>query len=323
MKDAKKKHVKGLLRASAYFAALGVGAGVFSVRAARGEVAERSMAIGRQMEKLAEATDHDLNQITIDGQSMWVGSSASKDSPKNILDRYEAYCTENAAQPGASWRDLADKTEAATTIPLLRTGVLRGGDDKEGSVLCFTHTNESKPTIKEALYSLAKTGDLGALGSVRYVYAHRTERGNTVVLTAWTDERFDLLALTPTEGKDVPGAELPEIPRPPNADRILATRVEGTPFGINAYRGKGAPGAVVAFYDDAMQKKGWFALDPELAEKDDESVKPHETTARLYEKDGVVLTIASRLDDGATFTHLGLAGVPAESSGPFEGVKKR
>ena len=97
---------------------------------------------------------------------------------------------------------------------------------------------------------------------------------------------------------------------------MLATRVEGTPFGINAYRGKAEPATVIAFYDDAMTKKGWFALDPEIEDEGGESGKQaHQTTGRLYEKDGVVLTIASRIDEGATFTHLGLAGVSAKLDG--------
>ena len=144
--------------------------------------------MGRQMVELAQATDHDLNQITIDGQTMWLGSSSTKDSAKKVLDRYEAYCQKNAAQPGSSWRELADKTEdTAVDHGLMKTGILRGGSATEGTILCFARTNQSKPTLKEALSSLAKTGDLGALGSVRYVYAHETDRG-TVVLTAWTDE---------------------------------------------------------------------------------------------------------------------------------------
>ena len=312
MSPSRRRHLKGLLRASAYLSVLGLVAGVFSIRAARAEVAERSVVFGRQMAELSKATNQDLNQITIDGQSMWVGSSTTKDSAKNVLDRYEGYCQTNAAQPGASWRELADKTDAAKAeSSILKTGILRGGTATEGTILCFTHTNQSKPTLKESLSTLAQTGDLGALGSVRYVYAHE-EGTSTIVLTAWTDEKFDILKLTPAEGKDVTGDELPEIPRPPETDRVLATRIERTPFGINAYRGKGSPASVVAFYDDAMQKKGWFALDPEIEDEDGERGKQaHQTTARLYEKDGVVLTVASRIDEGATFTHLGLAGVSA------------
>jgi hypothetical protein len=301
-----RRHLKGLVRAGAYLVALGLVFGVLQVRAARAEVEDRTVQLGRQMVDLAKSTDDDIHRIMMNGQAMFVGSSVSKDAPKNILDRYETYCDKNAAQPGAAWRDLAGKLDAEVEKRFIRTGVLRGGDDKEGTVVCFTKNPASKPTLGEAVKAFGETGNLGALGSMRYVYAKKTERGQTLVLTAWTDDSFSIFDLVPAEGRDVKGEDLDGIPRPPRTDRVLSTRVEGTPFGINAYRGKDAPSAVIGFYDKAMFDRGWRAIDPELPPDG------HDSIARLYERDGVVLTLGARVDEGATFSYLGLAGVTAQ-----------
>jgi|CXWL01.1.fsa_nt_gi hypothetical protein len=303
----KREHIRGLLRAGAYFVAMGLVFGGLHIRSARAEVKDRTLELGRQMAQLASAKQHDVNKLSVNGQLIWMGSSLSDDTPSRILDRYQSTCEKDAAQPANAWRDLAQKTDGPADTRILSPGVLRAGDDREGSVVCFTKTDISKPTIAGAVKAFAETGNLGALGAARYAYAKKTDKGNTLVLTAWTDDTFNLLDLMAADGKDAPGADFPGIPRVPNATRGLSARLDETPFGVNIYRGKDDPKSVVAFYDDELGKAGWVALDPEL-----EKGAAAPLAARLYEKDGVVLTVASRRDaDAATLTALGLAGALA------------
>ena len=160
-------------------------------------------------------------------------------------------------------------------------GIVRGGDGDEGAVLCFTKTPSSKRTFSEAVKTFATTGELGALGGVRYVYAHKSKQGNTVVLTAWTDEQFNVMRFMGEDGKDAEGEDFTGLPRPPASTRVMSARLEDTPFGINVYRSKTAPAELAKIYDESMIKEGWMALDPEL-----ENIEPD-----------------------ATFTSMGLAGV--------------
>lgn len=307
---AKSKHVRGLLRAGGYVAALSLALGAFQLRSAHAEVKNRTVELGRQMLQLAQASQHDVNKLSMNGQPMWVGSSLSTDSVGDVLDRYEADCAKNAAQPPESWRELATKTaEQKAEKPGMASGIMRGGDRDEGTVVCFTKGEGSKPTVKEALKTFAETGELGALGNLRYVYVKKSDRGNTIVLTAWTDDKFNLADLVPPEGTEAPGSDFPEIPRPPTSMRLLSAQVEGTPFGMNVYRSKQGPANVVSFYDGEMAKRGWFAIDPELAKHAENGENPTGAIGRLYERNGVVLTLASNLQDGDTVTGLGLAGV--------------
>ena len=307
------KHVKGLLRAGAYVLGVTAVFGVVRVRTARAEMADRTVVLGRQMLTLANASTHEVNRVVINGQSMWLGNSIAHDTGKNILDRYQAYCESNGAQPASEWRAVATGPKKAPDSKLAPTGVMRGGSDSEGSIVCFTKTPTSKPSLFEAMKAFEETGDLGALGAARYTYVKTTDQGNTHVLTAWTDDSFNVSELIGDETKDAPGTDFGgDIPRVPDARRAFAARIEDSPFGVNVYHGKETPTKTVGFYDGVMQRAGWAAVDPELEKRDDGG----KAVARLYEKDNVVLTVASSpmSDDpkDGTFTVLGLAG----ASGP-------
>jgi hypothetical protein len=166
--------------------------------------------------------------------------------------------------------------------------------------------------------AFAETGQLGALGAVRYAYVKQSPSGKSVVVTAWTDDKFNIFDLIPKENEDAPGVDFADIPRPTASNRVLSTRLEGTYFGVNVYRGFGSPKSVAAFYDEEMERRGWEVFDvtsdleaKEAAEANHlpPPVEPEgKATGRLYAKGGVVLTLSSGIEEGATFSALGLAG---------------
>ena len=317
-----RKKRRGLLRAMAYLAALSGVFTIIQVRQARAEVGDKTLEIGRQMFALANATQHDVNRLSMNGQQMFIGSSLTNDPVSTVLDRYESLCRETRAQSVDEWKALA---AAGATNAVKETsgvakggGVVRSGNRTEGAILCFTKTEASKPTIREAVSAFAETGELGALGAVRYVYVQKAKNG-TSVLTAWTAEQFNLKAFViddPT--RDAPGADFADLPRPDGAVRVLSGRVEDTPFGINVYKGKGEPTAVIATFDKLLLEQGWIGLDPQLEERTADD--PHHPSGRLYEKDGVVLTVAAHVEPDATFTTMGLA---AATSGNDTGVNHK
>jgi hypothetical protein len=325
----KRKKRRGLLRAAAYLVAL---SGVFTLvqmRQARAEVGDRTMEIGRQMMSLANASQHDVNKLVLNGQSMFLGSSLSKSGVSGVLDRYQSLCEESRAQPADEWRKLAAQGESenananakSKTGVVGSAGIVRSGNDTEGAVICFTKTAASKSTFTEAVKTFAATGELGALGAVRYVYAHKSEKGNTVVLTAWTDEQFNLKQFMGEKGKDCTGEDFNGLPRPADSTRVISGRVENTPFGVNVYRSKNSPTDIAKTFDQKLITEGWMALDPELETRDPSD--KHKPVGRIYEKDGVVLTLASHLEPDATFTSMGLAGVTGQLETGAEKNKKK
>lgn len=309
---------RGMFRAAGYLAVLGGVFGVIQVRQARAEVGDKTISVGRQMFALANATQHDVNRLTINGQQLFIGSSTTDDAVSRVMDRYENLCREKAAQAPEDWKNLAKtdpKNDPGGNMGQ-GGGVMRTGDSQEGAILCFTKTANSKPSLTEAVSAFASTGELSTVGSVRYVYVKHGDKG-TSVLTAWTDEQFNVKSFVgggESAGKeDAPGADFEGVPRPDGAVRVLSGRVEDTPFGLNVYKGKGEPSAIMAGFDKALVAEDWLALDPQLEEQLQTKDDPKHPSGRLYEKDGNVLTVASHIEAGATFTTMGLAGATAGS----------
>jgi hypothetical protein len=263
------------------------------------------------MADLAKASNHELSTIVFNGQKVHVGNSVTDDPPSEVLKRYQAYCDNNAS---FSDDDASEKeepfgpedhpeTEKAGTLRV-ESATPQSGD---GAVICFVKGEATKASRDEAFEAFLTTGELGAIGELRYAYARKSDSGRTLVLTAWTDSKFNLLDIVPKgPDEDVRGDDFPEIPRPGKSVRVLSARAEGTPYAANIYRTSDRPAQVLAFYDGAMQERGWFMFDPELTDDDG-------GYARAYMKDAVVLIVTTRVDDdGSTYASLGLSGVTAD-----------
>ena len=299
------RHLRGLFRAFAYLSVTALVFGAWSVKSARAEMKAQTITVGRQMLELARASNHEVTPIRFNGQQMILASSVATSDAKSVLDRYEAHCREN---PGASdWKDL--EAPGTKSDGFLTNGLLRAGDDTEGTVVCFVKGEKTRATAKEALKSFAETGELGYLGKLRYVYARKNPRsGRTVILTAWTEDTFNIASMMPEEGKDAPGDDFPEVPRVPNAIRAISAHAEGMPYGVNIYKTTDLPAKTLAFYDGEMTRLGFKGFDPEMDETKDGG------QGRTYVKDGVVLTLATKRQPEGNFVLLGLAGASPSSS---------
>ena len=301
----RSKRARGYFRVAAYLFVVALAMCAVSIRSARAEVGEQALAIGRQLSTLANTTQAETTRVLVNGQAVLVGSAVSADAPTAVLDRFETHCRANLAQTPESWRSAltAENETPSEKAALFDTGVLRSGTD-DGVILCFTKTSQSTATVKEALDIFARTGDLAALGAVRLAYVKPTAHGGTHVLTVWTEEGFDVRKLMFEEGKDVGGEDFAEIPRLPSSTRMMATRVDGAPYGVNVYVTPASSNDVTSFYDHAMETAGWTVLDPAMDAETGGA-------GRAYERDGMVLTMHVLTEEGRTFIALGFAGVAA------------
>ena len=311
-----RKQRGGWLRVIGYCGALGLFTGVFQIRHARAEVADQSLVVGRRIMSVVETTRSDVTKISLNGETIFAGNALSDESPGKVLGRYAEYCAKNAAQSPEEWKKLATD-DVKNVVPNAGDGatVMRGGDgDEEGTVLCFTRSASSKVSLNEAISNFAKTGELGELGSLRYVYAKKTENGGTHILSAWTLDSFNIKKLAPEGTEDVRGEDFKELPlaRPENSQRILSSRVEGMPYGINVYESDQEPKAVAAAFDEKLLKQGWVGIDVELSKYSADA--PKGTVGHIYEKDGIVLSLSSHPEKKKTVTALGLAGTDTLAS---------
>jgi hypothetical protein len=300
---AKKKRLMGVVRVTAYAMAVCAGLGVYSYRSAKADIGKSSIVIGRDLAKMSDLIE-ETTQVKMNGETVFIATAVNEDAPPKVLDRFEEHCKANPGALGDVWKSVG-KMDAKTKdgfekagFKLLSPGVIRHGDAKEGVVLCLVKGSGTPDSMFDASRLFKKTHDLGTLGKLRYAYARITPKGQTLVLTAWTEDSFKLDAMFPRDG-DAPGADPPEMPRPPESQRLMSIDVANTPFGAYVYRSSATPQQVIESYDKAMEAKGWTILDPS-AQTGDSGLN------HGYMKDGVMFTLSSgRGDDGATIVSIG------------------
>lgn len=301
---------KGWMRVFAFGTAVGIVCALVSIKFARAEVIDNALVVGRQMTELANSSKNQALKVRMNGQDVVYASQLSHDSPEAILDRYERLCKENAAQSPEDWKDLGAKAPAnARGKDVAETGgTMRGGSRDEGTVMCFVRSSTSKPKIGEALATFQATGELGAIGQLRYAYVRKTKKGATHVLAMWTMDKFNVKEMFPESG-DAPGEDFADLPRPGDSRRLFSVQIAGAPYGLNVYESNEDPVALANSIDQRLTKSGWFAIDIE-GEAKRNTPSLNGVTGRVYEKDGILMTAVSRIENKKTVTAYGIAGVP-------------
>jgi hypothetical protein len=239
---------------------------VFALVAARityARATDAGLDFGEELRQMGErnlAGEHkdDLYGVMLNGQLVDSTSASSRRSMHELLDYFQTECKEDAVGMADKFADLP------RSVGQLATGkssegflTVRREQDNRGFVLCFG--SERSPSRSERLAQVRKagtTGELGALGDVRYVVVYKAESGSRV-FAAWTHGSFNVYKMFPDKG-DVPGEDLAGIPRPDGGRRILSATVTGAPFGVNAYEVMGADAAAVAKeLNTKLLSRGW------------------------------------------------------------------
>lgn len=285
--------IRGAMRVIGYFGAISAFALGYALHVAKADVVQEQMTLGRDLAPLADLLK-DEHTVLVNGERAHVSTAVTRDDVDAVLDRFEASCRENASPLADGWKLVQEKDREDAKKAITGASIMRQSTKTEGSLACIAKGKRSGDSFLAAAQGFAKSGDLGALGQMRYVYAQRGSDGTTFVLTAWTDDSFSLKALTPKAGEDAPGSDSANAPRPPHAQRIIATAIEKTPFVVRAYTSTDTPDAVLAFYDGELAKAGWACGSPaETA-----------TIARSCTRGGVELTVVAGDHDGKTLVSL-------------------
>ena len=83
-----------------------------------------------------------------------------------------------------------------------------------------------------------------------------------------------------------------------------------------------SPQQTIEMFDQKLVGEGWFSLDIESKPKRNaEALKG--AVGRLYEKNGAVLTVVSKVSEGQTLTSLGMAGVNEHEAPPGDRQSRR
>ncbi|MGH7284321.1 MAG: hypothetical protein ACRELY_22570 [Polyangiaceae bacterium] len=281
--------IASALRVTTYLATVSaIGAGV-TMHTAKADVAEEQVTLGRDLLPLADLLQGGRT-VLVNGERAHVATVTSDESLETVIDRFAQNCSDNASPLSDAWKMVPGENRNEAHDAIAAVAITRELHENEGTVMCMVRGKNSRDSFIASVQEFAKTGDLGAIGQMRYAYAKRGADGKTFVMTAWTDDTFSVRALTPKNGEDAPGSDSDDVPRPANAQRLLTTGIEEMPFVARAYKTTDAPGAVLAFYDLEMRNRGWSCVAPEGLE----------SVARTCEKDSVHASIAANAEKGAT-----------------------
>ncbi|HMJ10230.1 MAG TPA: hypothetical protein VK524_02435 [Polyangiaceae bacterium] len=308
--------LRGAMRVFAYLFCINALLSVYSLRRATAAVEQKAENAGLQLlEQVGPLVVGPPQQMSINGQRMFLASKSTPLSVKEVLDRFDRHCRPNAAALGDTLAELP--AHALAHLPKdfrdpSRWLMARGenGDGRLGQIACLARRqgDDGIRSLLNRLSAFATTFDVSRLGDMRYVTARRSAESNTThVLTMWTQGKFDISAMFPEQG-DVPGRDPFDAPRPPESVRVLSAEVTEQPYALHMYDTPQEKPRILAFYAEQMVRRG-YAAHPLMDERAGVNLNEH---ARVFIKhDATVLVITSPTPDGKTgvsLVEMGSAG---------------
>ncbi|MET0389071.1 MAG: hypothetical protein ABW321_24060 [Polyangiales bacterium] len=286
------------LRLAAFVAVVVSVSAVWKVREVSASLSERSLAIGRQLESWRDPVAG-TSTIRLNGQRVAITSVSTDDAVGPVLDRFTRMC---ARKSGGITEQIQALVAHGGDVPehvSSRFGVFRTEKDaNEGAAACFARDGEGgMAELAERAATLAETGDLAALGQLRYVFARRREGSSTThVLTVVSDGALPLEVMFPAQG-DAPGDDVVSGVRPARARRLISAELEGTAQRAVFYEAEVRPEVALRAYDEALPVRGFLRGQLEPAGAD----MPAPTRV-YFKQDEILLLIASHA--GKASSHL-------------------
>lgn len=284
-----KVNAKGILRLGLYLSVVVALSAWWKVRQVSAELSERALSIGRTMESWRDPAAG-TSTIRLNGARLSITSVSSDDSVVAILDRFTRMCARNS---GGMHEELHALIARGAQIPehvADRFGVFRADDgERQGTAACFARDGEGgMSALLDRVSKLIDTGDLAALGQLRYVFAHRREGSNsTHVLTLISHESLPIEQIFPASG-DVSGADLVPDLRPERSRRLVSAELEGTSQRAVFYEAQVKADKALQTYDEALPARGYQRGD--LSPVVDQMPAP----TRVYIKPDETLLIVAR-----------------------------
>jgi hypothetical protein len=242
--------------------------------------------------------------IAVNGQRLWVASKTTPLPVSDVLDRFDAHCLSAAGGPSPDVAPLeaavavtAHESPSLEQRALIRRAELPG---RGGQLVCLAPNEPLSGFVDlgERLGALLTTGQLGALGELRYVQARPRAEGGSHVVSVWSAGPFNLFDALPRD-TDVPGDDPDRAPRPPDATRILSASIPGRSYAIRSYVSQRSAAELAAYYANEMPKQGWAVIEAERFVPETAALSP--------------LVRAYALGDAVTFVVVDDAGEAAGS----------
>lgn len=213
-------------------------AGAWLLHRAHARVSEPLLELGRRMETYADpAADRAPDagrEIWLNGERAFVAATRTGAGVEAVLDHLEARCRRGGvdmeSELDALSRD-AGLEEPAGGLAVL-DGVLRAEREGAGFVVCIDGFREAD--LGARMRAFDRSGDLAALGELRYAFARPAGEGGALVVSVWTRGAFRIGRMFPERG-DAPGRDVDGVPRPEGARRVLSVWEGERPYRFAIY----------------------------------------------------------------------------------------
>ena len=285
-------------RVTTYAAAVFAFFGVLAARTAYGDVSDATLSLGRQLASFEDLTGRSY-RVHLNGEVVNVANVTIDEPLERVLERFEAHCERGTVLPpellAAGLEEVGGSLKFPDGAEMAATGVIARRGEWDGVVACLVASDAERfQPFSERLSRFAETLDVSEIGYLRYGYAKRTADGRTNVLTLWTNWSFHLGALLPPEGRDAPGDDIRNAPRPVDSLRLLSADIEGAPYGCRFYESTTHVAEVLTSLDRDMGQAGWEEL---------RALEEHAPGMRVYSREGVdIYALAESAGAGSIVT---------------------
>lgn len=235
------------------------------------QLGDNLLGIGESLMEFADPVHSSgPRALSINGEVVNLTSGSSEEDLMDVLDAFEEVCLRQDAEfrtqidefyrehPDARHRSLMERFRPA----IRRMGEGANGS-RRGTVGCLDLGTERRTAseILDAAHEFNETGDLSRLGNIRYLFAQDADGGRTHYVALWTEGEFHIRNVLPGDS-DAPGAELPGIPRAPDARRSLSAFEVGRDDRFVMYEGSSmTEWELEHFYRTSLAEAGWTIED--------------------------------------------------------------
>jgi hypothetical protein len=296
--------VPKLLRVSVFVVVVWVLAIFFAAHRVEAEVQEIMLGLGAEMMQMPDAQDGRVRQMRFNGTPIQFRTSRVDQPLADVLDFFEQRCQERDGRIAEQLEELmARNGESGEADPSDLDGTLRFDTSERGYVACLDMGEERQDheDLIGRIGSFLDSGDLSEVGHMRYLFAQRADEEGTFMVSIFSDQPVRLFDIFPTEG-DAPGSDPVDIPRPPEARRLLSAFEEGRPYGMFVYThaaGQEASDLERTYRERLMPSQGWSAV----SLRDGERVRVDGSLMSVWSKDERVVTLVfSEGPDGQATT---------------------
>ena len=262
--------LKRFLRLSTFLIFSFTIASLFIIGGARARTEEALLSLGPDIIRFAKATRQDApRSIYVNGQKVGLSVGSTSESFASVVEEFEKRCRRRSgALRKYVQRDISERANSHIRKKLqsfLETksldATLVTKSTKKAVVACLDMGNRalSPAELGERAAKFADTGNLEAIGSLRYFYVERGAN-RTVFTSLWTEDRLNLFEMFPSEG-DAPGVDIDGVLRPHHTRRVLSAAERGDPRQLAIYvHSKQTEQTLFRFYKKSLTREGWTLL---------------------------------------------------------------